>query len=181
MCENQQTMTFDGSILENIPHTVKTYPAKSILLDAGDSAKHLFVIKSGAARMWYNKDGRDCTLQFFLEGDSICLYDILFRDESSEFTLETIEPTEVLAFRKEDVMKYFNSNPAYKEEVMKYIVEKMVDYVHLFLSMQIYTPEQRYAELVKNRPEIIQRIPQHYIASFLGITSVSLSRIRGRK
>lgn len=131
--------------------------------------------------MWYNKDGRDCTLQFFLEGDAICLYDIMFRNASSEFTLETIEPTEVLAFRKDDVVKYLNSNPTYKEEVMKYIVGKMVDYVHLFLFMQIHTPEQRYEELVKNRPDIILRIPQHYIASFLGITSVSLSRIKCRK
>lgn len=174
-------MTFNSSILENIPHTVKHYPAKSTLLSAGDCAKHLFFIKSGAARMWFNKDDNDCTLQFFLEDDYICLYDILFRDESSEFTLETIEPTEVLVFCKDDIMEYFNSNPEFKEMVTKYIVEKMVDYVHLFLSMQIHTPKQRYAELVKNRPEIIQRIPQHYIASYLGITPVSLSRIRSRK
>ena len=174
-------MAFDSSILENIPHIAKHYPAKSTLLSAGDSAKHLFFIKSGAARMWFNKDGNDYTLQFFLEDDYICLYDILFRDKSSEFTLETIEPTEVLVFCKEDIMEYFNSNPEFKEMVTKYIVEKMVDYVHLFLSMQIHTPEQRYAELVKNHPEIIQRIPQHNIASFLGITPVSLSRIRGRK
>lgn len=174
-------MAFDSSILENIPHIAKHYPAKSTLLSAGDSAKHLFFIKSGAARMWFNKDGNDYTLQFFLEDDYICLYDILFRDKSSEFTLETIEPTEVLVFCKDDIMEYFNSNPEFKEMVTKYIVEKMVDYVHLFLLMQIHTPEQRYAELVNNRPEIIQRIPQHYIASFLGITPVSLSRIRGRK
>lgn len=174
-------MTFNSSILENIPHTVKHYPAKSTLLSVGDCAKHLFFIKSGAARMWFNKDGNDCTLQFFLEDDYICLYDILFRDESSEFTLETIEPTEVLEFHKDDVVNYFYSNTEYKDEVMKYIVDKMVNYVHLFLSMQIHTPKQRYEELAKKHPEIIQRIPQHYIASFLGITPVSLSRIRGRK
>lgn len=63
-------------------------------------------------------------------------------------------------------MEYFSSNPEFKEMVTKYIVEKMVDYVHLFLSMQIHRPEQRYEGLVKNRPEIIQCIPQHYIASF---------------
>lgn len=174
-------MALDNYILENIPHTIKCYPAKSVLLNAGELAKHLFVIKSGAARMWYNKDGKDYTLQFFLEGDSVCLYEILLRDESSEFTLETIEPTEVLVFCKDDIMEYFYSNPEFKEKVMKYIVDKMVNYVHLFLSMQIHSPEQRYAELLKQRPDIIQRIPQRYIASFLGITPESLSRIRGRK
>lgn len=174
-------MTLDSPFIHEVPYAIRNYPAKSILLNAGESAKCLYVIKSGAARMWFNKDGRDCTLQFFLEGDSICLYDILLRTETSEFTLETIEPTEVLEFQKEDVLHFFNTNVVFKEDVYKYIVDKMVNYVHLFLSMQIHTPERRYAELVKNRPEIIQRIPQRYIASFLGITSVSLSRIRARK
>ncbi|MBQ9138066.1 MAG: Crp/Fnr family transcriptional regulator [Alistipes sp.] len=174
-------MTLDTSFIREVPHITKRYPARSKILNAGEFAKHLFIIKSGAARMWFNKDGKDCTLQFFLEGEPICLYESLLRDESSEFTLETIEPTEVLVFCKEDILEYIASNPMFKDEIMQSIIGKMVNYVHLFLSMQIHTPEQRYAELVKNRPDIIHRIPQRYIASFLGITSVSLSRIRSRK
>lgn len=174
-------MNCSDYIIKNLPHTTQFYPAKSRVLNAGENAQNLYIIKSGAARVWFNKDGKDYTLQFFLEGDSICIYDSLMRNAPTEFTLETIEPTELLVFKREDVMENFNSNHAFQEELMHYFVDKMVNYVHLFLSMQVNTPEQRYDELVKNRPDIIRRIPQYYIASFLGITSVSLSRIRGRK
>lgn len=54
-------------------------------------------------------------------------------------------------------------------------------YQHLFLSRIKNTPQQRYEELLKEYPNIIQRVPQHYIASYLGITPVSLSRIRNRR
>ena len=174
-------MTFNSSLLENIPHTVKHYPAKSTLLSAGDCAKHLFFIKSGAVRMWFNKDGKDYTLQFFFEDMPVCSFESFLRGEPSKFSIETIEPSEVLVFSKEEIWKYGDAHPTQKQSVMEYMLDRMINYTHLFLSMQIHTPEQRYDELVKYRPDIIQRIPQHYIASFLGITAVSLSRIRGRK
>lgn len=53
-------------------------------------------------------------------------------------------------------------------------------YQQLFLSRIRLTPRQRYEELLRTRPDLLRRIPQHYIASYLGITPVSLSRIRAR-
>lgn len=61
------------------------------------------------------------------------------------------------------------------------IIERFSFYQHLFLSRIKNTPQQRYEELLKEYPNIIQRVPQHYIASYLGITPVSLSRIRNRR
>ena len=172
---------FNSSLLESIPHTIEHFPAKHRLLNAGECAKYLFVIKSGAARIWFNQGGKDYTLQFFFEEEPICVYESCLRDEPCEFTLETIKPTEMLVFHKEDVLKHIESNPQLKESMMMHFVNKMVKYVHQFISLQTNNPEQRYDNLLKLRPEIMQRIPQQYIASFLGITPVSLSRIRGRR
>lgn len=61
------------------------------------------------------------------------------------------------------------------------IIDRFSFYQHLFLSRIRDTPQQRYEELLREYPNIIQRVPQHYIASYLGITSVSLSRIRNRR
>lgn len=61
------------------------------------------------------------------------------------------------------------------------IIERFSFYQHLFLSRIKNTPQQRYEELLKEYPNIIQRVPQHYIAFYLGITPVSLSRIRNRR
>ena len=65
--------------------------------------------------------------------------------------------------------------------VAPHILERLNFYQKLFLSRIKDKPQKRYAELIKTSPKILQRIPQHYIASYLGITPVSLSRIRKRR
>ncbi|HRV32669.1 MAG TPA: Crp/Fnr family transcriptional regulator, partial [Candidatus Paceibacterota bacterium] len=62
-----------------------------------------------------------------------------------------------------------------------YLFKRFINYAELFLSRIKDSPKERYEDLVKNYPDIIKRVPQHYIASYLGITPVSLSRIRNKK
>ena len=64
--------------------------------------------------------------------------------------------------------------------MINYICERFIDYTNLFLSRIKNSPEQRYIELIKEYPDIINKIPHYYIASYLGITPVSFSRIRNR-
>ena len=70
--------------------------------------------------------------------------------------------------------------PGFREVIEENIYQRLEHYCSLFLSRIRDTPEQRYQNLLKDHPEIVQRIPQHYIASYLGVTPVSLSRIRAR-
>jgi CRP-like cAMP-binding protein len=67
-----------------------------------------------------------------------------------------------------------------KDEFIKFLTKRVGDYGKLFLSRITKTPEERYKDMMKNNPEILLRVPQHYIATYLGITPVSLSRIRNR-
>ena len=73
------------------------------------------------------------------------------------------------------------NNSSLRKVYEEKIIERFSFYQHLFLSRIKNTPQQRYEELLKEYPNIIQRVPQHYIASYLGITPVSLSRIRNRR
>jgi hypothetical protein len=70
--------------------------------------------------------------------------------------------------------------PGFKELVEATIYQRLEHYSALFLSRIRDTPQERYQQLVREHPQLIQRIPQHYIASYLGITAVSLSRIRNK-
>jgi CRP-like cAMP-binding protein len=70
--------------------------------------------------------------------------------------------------------------PGFKELVEENIYQRLEHYFALFLSRIRDTPQQRYLHLLREHPVIVQRIPQHFIASYLGITPVSLSRIRSR-
>ena len=121
------------------------------------------------------------TFQFFFEGDFVASFDSLYKRTPSLFYLESIEPTEVLAIKREDFFCLIERNPLSRQQYEEKLIDRFHTYQQLFLSRIRNTPQQRYEELLKEYPNIIQRVPQHYIASFLGITPVSLSRIRNRR
>jgi CRP-like cAMP-binding protein len=73
-----------------------------------------------------------------------------------------------------------NKMPENKDTLIELLLRRLNDYGKLFLSRITKTPEERYLDMMKNNPEILLRVPQHYIATYLGITPVSLSRIRNR-
>ena len=102
-------------------------------------------------------------------------------DNPSLFNIESIEHCEVIKIKKKILLKEIESSPVLKKELFKILTMRFQNYMELFLSRIKDSPQERYWELITKYPEIIKRIPQYYIASYLGITSVSLSRIRSRK
>jgi len=156
-------------------------PSKTILLNEGEIASQLFFIKKGCLRMWFNKDGKDITLQFFFEGQAVASIESLLSVQPSLFTIESIEPTSFISISKENFELLHKHYPALKEGFQEIILQRFSNYASLFLSRIKDTPRERYEDLIKNHPEIIKRVAQHYIASYLGITPISLSRIRNRK
>ena len=149
-------------VSDNIFFNVKeietlSIPSKTVLLEEGKIADKIYLVRKGCLRLFFYNEGKDITFQFFFEGDFVASFDSLYRGTPSLFSLESIEPSE------------------------EKTIERFSFYQHLFLSRIKNTPQQRYEELLKEYPNIIQRVPQHYIASYLGITPVSLSRIRNRR
>ena len=157
-----------------------TVPAKTILLHEGDVSKHGYFIKEGCLRLWFNNKGKDVTFQFFFENEGVSSIESFRSGEPSLFAIESIEPSIIYKISKKNFEKIFMDNPAYSEFMHEIIYKRLSHYSRLFMSYIKNTPEERYKEMLKNSPHIIKRIPQHYIASYLGITSVSLSRIRNR-
>ena len=156
-------------------------PSKTILLEEGKVADRLFFIHKGALRLFFFYEGKDITFQFFFEGDFVASFDSLYKRKPSLFSLESIEQTEVFAIKREDFYSLMEQTPLLKREYEEKLIERFHVYQQLFLSRIKNTPQQRYEELLREYPGIIQRVPQHYIASYLGITPVSLSRIRIRR
>ena len=158
----------------------KTIPAKTILLNEGEVSRNGYFIKQGCLRLWFNNKGKDITFQFFFEGEAVSSVESFRTGEPSLFSIESIEPTTVYIISKKNFERIFMNDPAYAPLLQETMVKRMTHYSRLFMSYIKNTPEERYRELLKTSPHIIKRVPQHYIASYLGITSVSLSRIRNR-
>lgn len=156
-------------------------PSKTILLHEGKIADTLYLIRKGNLRLFFYNEGKDVTFQFFFEGDFVASFESLNKHQPSLFSLESIEPTEVLAIKREDFYNLLEQIPSLRKVYEEKLIDRFYVYQQLFLSRIKNTPAQRYEELLKEHPSIIQRVPQHYIASYLGITPVSLSRIRNRR
>lgn len=155
-------------------------PAHKTLLLEGEVAKNIYFIKTGCLRMWYNHNGKDITFQFFFEGEQVASFESFWNRKPSMLSLESIEPSTLIVLSKKNFDKIYAENEFMKERLIEVIMNRFENYAMHFLSLIRDTPSERYNELLVKRPDIIQRVPQHYIASYLGITPVSLSRIRNR-
>jgi len=155
-------------------------PAKTSLLREGEVARSMYFVKEGCLRLWFNKDGKDVTFQFFLEDQAVSsMESFLGGGGPSLFSLESIEPT-VAVLGRQDWDRVHEAYPNLRDSFQQIVLARMENYGRLFLSRIKDSPRERYEELLREHPEIVRRIPQHYIASYLGITPVSLSRIRNR-
>ncbi len=155
-------------------------PPKTTLLREGEIANYLYFINQGCLRLWFNDDGRDITFQFFFEQQEVSSFESFYQNEPSLFNLETIELSQLTMIKKDDYQKILNMFPELKEYSTQIMAERFVHYTKLFLSRIKNSPQERYVELYSQKSRILKRVPNHYIASYLGITPVSLSRIRKR-
>ena len=159
----------------------ENFKKKTNLLSAGKTAKEVyFILISGCMRLFYEKDGEDISAFFFTEGMFAGAYDSFISQKPSRHSIEVIEECQVLTISFKDLQDLFIEFPKMNEFVRKVLEERFVELHQLFTSYILDSPEERYLNLLTHRPDLLNRIPQHQIATFLGITPVSLSRIRNR-
>lgn len=158
-------------------------PAKTILLKEGEISKKVFLVEKGCIRAWFNNDGKDVTFQFFFENSTVASIESFRKKIASLVTIETIEPSILWYINKKDMEKILAAITEIADPGNRFIdaiFERTFDYMKHFFSFIKDTPLQRYENLLKDKPQIVQRVPQHYIASYLGISTVHLSRIKSK-
>ncbi|NEQ44460.1 MAG: Crp/Fnr family transcriptional regulator [Leptolyngbya sp. SIOISBB] len=153
---------------------------KYSLLYQGEVSRYAYFVKSGCLRMWYNDCDNDITVKFFIPGDVVASLESFYQETPSKFGLESIVPTVVMAVSKTVFTEQLDISVAFKDEILAISISCMADYQNLFLNRIMTNPEERFRLLMEQSPQLFQLIPHHYIASYLGITPVSLSRIRKR-
>ena len=156
-------------------------PAKTVLLREGDISRQAYFIREGCLRLSFNDNGKDITFQFFFEHYAVSSFESFRNGRPSLFAIESLEASALLVISKQNFDRLIAEAPGYKDFVEEALYQRLEHYTHLFLSRIRDTPLKRYQDLVKEHPQIIRRVPQHYIASYLGITPVSLSRIRNKR
>jgi CRP-like cAMP-binding protein len=148
------------------------------LQEIGMRCKTIYFVKEGLARIYYLKDGNEVTEYFAFENDLIIRAESLFTGKPSPKAIQALEDTVFIGISAEHLFARFDSYPEIERLFRKIIEQAYVNTVNRIESIQFHSAEERYAQLLESKPILIQRIPLKYIASYLGITQVSLSRIR---
>jgi CRP-like cAMP-binding protein len=158
----------------------KEFRKKTTLLEIGKVSNEVFYLVKGCIRLFCQKDGEELSTYFFTENMFAGSYDSFLSRKPSKVAIETLEECEALVLTHKSLEKLYDIFPKINEFIRKAIEQRFVLLHDLFISYLLNSPEERYLTLLNDRPELLQRIPQHQIASFLGVTPVSLSRIRNR-
>jgi len=161
--------------------TVLSVNKKEIIIKEGDTNTKMYFILSGMLRAFYLKDGNDITDWFTYENDFVCSIQNFFEDTPSQHYIGAIEESQLLAITKANVF-YLSQKYREFEQLGNFsTTQTMVRLQKRIVSMQFETAQQKYLNLLKERPGIDLRVPLIHIASYLGIKNETLSRIRKQK
>ncbi|GAB3641595.1 Crp/Fnr family transcriptional regulator [Spirosoma arcticum] len=149
-------------------------------LRAGEVCTQIAFINQGCLRYYYLKDGTEFNGQFFFEGSWIGEYQSFLTGQPSIQYFDALENAELLVMQHRDLQKLYTDLPKF-ERFGRVLAENVViGSQRRTASLLFDSPEERYLNLISDRPKVIERIPLHHIASYLGIKPESLSRIRKR-
>lgn len=160
----------------DIFHSVKK---GTTLLKEGQKSQESYFVLKGCIRVYYVKAGEEKTTAFYTEMDALTPHCVINKTPSDYF-ISCVEDS-ILLVSTSDMEVEINSKFAKFEIMCRMLSEELLAKQQIdFDEFKTSSPEQRYLNLLQKRPDLIQRVPQHQLASYLGIKPQSLSRLRGR-
>lgn len=155
-------------------------PKNFTLISEGDVANELYFIRKGLLRLYYYNDGDFITGYIFREHLFAGSYESFLQSTPSIQYLETLEDCELLVLTKEKLDELYQTMPRINILTRKIAEQRFLNAQQILSSFILDSPEIRYQKFAKKNKDLFLRVPHHIIASYLGITPVSLSRIRKR-
>jgi CRP-like cAMP-binding protein len=172
-------VTLSDVELETIAHKFKSkiVKKKNFLLRQGETCKDLVIVQKGCLRLYYLKDDIEVSVWFaFQHSSAIEIYSFI-SENPSDYFLQAIEDSEVLYLSKIELKKLYQYQPKMQEMMRKFWEDVILNLINRFTALQKDSAEKRYLDLLQ-KPDFLETIPQKYLASFIGVTPTSLSRIR---
>ncbi|WPP49286.1 Crp/Fnr family transcriptional regulator [Catalinimonas niigatensis] len=178
-----QFVSFSSQEKEQIKRqfTIRDVPKHHVLIDIGQVADEIYFINKGCMRFYYlTEEGEEVTGFIFLENMMAGSSESFFSRIPSSQVVETLEESELLVVTHNSLEQLYSSVPKMNILVRKILEQRMAFAQKVVASLIIHKPQDRYSSYQQLHPDLENRIPQHILASYMGITPVSLSRIRKR-
>ncbi|WP_221389934.1 Crp/Fnr family transcriptional regulator [Dyadobacter sp. NIV53] len=160
-------------------NTFRTIKKGTILLREGQNSNESYFVMKGGIRTYYMIDGEEKTTAFYTEMEALTPHCVVNK-APSEYYISCIEDSIITVSTPEMEVEVFNKFPKFESMCRVLSEEILVKQQINFDEFKTSSPEQRYLNLLQSRPDLIQRVPQHQLASYLGIKPESLSRLRAR-
>lgn len=170
----------DAGILMKSAKT-QTFKKKEIIIQEGSLKTEVFFVRSGLVRAYcINNKGDEITFGIIAENQILTNIDVILFDQPSRYYYECLEDTKTLSIDFEKVQNIIESNPKLERNRKYFARNAMKKMLQRLESFVLLNAEERYEDFIKKNPTLSNRVPDKYIAHVLGITPVSLSRIRAR-
>jgi CRP-like cAMP-binding protein len=154
-----------------------TNKKNEIIQQIGSKCRTVYIVNKGCARIFYLKDGNDITEHFAFENELIVRAESLFSGKPTSKGIQAIDDTNIIGIDADSLFELYDKFHDI-ERLFRLIFEKeYVNTIKRIESLQFNTAKERYMELLETT-NYVQKIPLKYLATYLGITQVSLSRIR---
>tara|TARA_R110000850_G_C9990883_1_gene467013 strand:- start:5109 stop:5690 length:582 start_codon:yes stop_codon:yes gene_type:complete len=160
---------------------VSTFKRGEVVVREGQFSKKAYLIVAGCSRAYYLKDGKDISDWFTFENQFMAPIVSFFSEKPSPHYVEFVEDATVLEFSKDSMDILTNKHHDFERFISKVVTETMLGLCERLYTLQFNKAEERYKHLLSIYPNITNRIPLTHIASYLGITLETLSRIRNPK
>ena len=153
--------------------------AKSQLVEAGAIAKHIYFIEEGLFRTYRIENGKEISTYFSCDGQAIsCFSSFITQSPSTEY-LQALEDSKTYSLSYQNLQKLYKVSQQFEALSRLFAEQNYLCILNRSHTMQTKTAKEKYEEFLnKYAPKIIQRVPQHQLASYLGVAPESLSRIR---
>jgi len=162
-----------------LPCVVKRkFEKKSIITQSGAVEEYMNYIDTGLARKYYKKENEEINTQISYEGHIIHAQESFHSRTPSEYTIETIEPCELTSITYECLERIYSSSMKMQQLGRLVITATMVLKDKWQSQLVKLTPRERFLSFVSRHPELMQRVPQKYLASYLNIKPETFSRFK---
>jgi CRP-like cAMP-binding protein len=162
-----------------VPYTeIRTYKKKDVITAAGEVENYIHFIGKGLVRKFFRKEEDEVITQIAREGQFIHVQESFYSHTPSEFVLEAIEPSTLLSISSSNMEKIYNTS-AQMERLGRLIATNIMMLNGRWqMSLLKLTPRERFLQFVHNNSELMQRVPQKYLASLLNIQPETFSRFK---
>jgi CRP-like cAMP-binding protein len=157
---------------------IRSFAKQSRLTEIGEQEQYLNFVLKGMLRKFFYRNKQEVITHLTPEGNILASGVSFFSGKPSKYCVEAIEPTVVASISRENLERLFSSDPKWEMAGFRIMSEFLVEKDEWLLDKIRYTPRERFLRFMEERPELVQRIPQKYLAALLDIKPETFSRLK---